>query len=297
MVLSTTSVINKFMKLLDVFPDHFIMEDLEGQKVARGKWIKDNLGPKFRGIPMFSKPEDLDQLIDAIGEADPSRNGIYMPWLAKLLITKPQENRAEDLSRVSDDLRTFEANKRQIERKDINQYKSFQDLFDVIAPFLAPRELSQDEAQAAKQRAEDERIKKQLITVYNGPEGWIRIPTTQDSANWIGRNTRWCTASGKNNMFDHYNRSDNLFVVYDKATKARHQLHIDSGQFASEDDRNQGMNAVPDWARQPILDYYKANNPSLSLRQVMTLSTFGDENLAKGTPHEELLDLMRIYQV
>jgi len=57
------------------------------------------------------------------------------------------------------------------------------------------------------------------------------------------------------------------------------------------------MNAVPDWARQPILDYYKANNPSLSLRQVMTLSTFGDENLAKGTPHEELLDLMRIYQV
>jgi len=29
----------------------------------------------------------------------------------------------------------------------------------------------------------------------------------------------------------------------------------------------------------------------------MTLSTYGDENLAKGTPHEDLVALMKAYGV
>ena len=282
-------MVNKLMRLLDIFND-LLFEDLEGQKASRGDFIREKYGKQFRG-----KPEDLEKLIDKIGEVDPTRNGIYMPWIGKLVITKPQENRAEDLDRVGEDLQNFESHKRQIERKDINQYKSFADLYDVIAPLLAPREMSPDEQARDRQRAEDDRIKKDIINVYNGPEGWIKIPTTIESSCWIGRNTRWCTASGKNTMFDHYNKSDNLFVVYDKNTKERHQLHIDSGQFASEDDRNQGMKAVPDWAREPILDYYKKNNPNLSLRQIMTLSTFGSENLGAGTAHEDLIALMRQY--
>ena len=288
-------MVNKSMRLLDIFTN-FLLEDLEGQKASRGQFIKDKYGKEWRGIPGYAK-DKFDALIDKIGEVDPSRNGMYMPWIAKLVISKPQENRAEDLDRVGQDLQNFETHKRQIERKDINQYRSFQDLYDITAPFLAPRELNKDEAAREKQRAEDERIKKDIINVYNGPEGWIKIPTTNEASCWIGRNTRWCTASGKNSMFGHYNRSDNLFVVYDKNTKERHQLHIDSGQFADESDRNRGMNSVPDWAREPILNYYKKNNPQLTLRQIMTLSSFGDENLAAGTEHEDLVALMKQYGV
>jgi hypothetical protein len=140
-------------------------------------------------------------------------------------------------------------------------------------------------------------VKGEITTVYTGPEGWIRIPTTKKAAQFLGQSTRWCTSASANNMFDYYNKSDSLFVIYDKASKTRHQLHIDSGQFADTADKNQGMNSVPQWARQPIVNWYKENNPQLSLKQLMSLSSFTDENLAAGSDHEDLLALMKQYGV
>lgn len=276
--------------------ERFLLEALEGQKAQRGEFIKKTYGSKWprTGLPGYEK---IDDFIEKLGAVDPSRTGMYMPWLAKLAITKPNENRTEDLDRVGEDLRHFEANKARIANKDINSYKGFQELFDVIAPFLRPRELTKDEKEKAKQQAELEKVKKDIITVYSGPEGWIRIPTTRDAAIFLGQNTRWCTSARGNNMFSHYAKSDSLFVVYDKETKQRSQLHIDSGQFAGEDDRNKGLNAVPKWAQKPIVDWYKENNPKLSLRHIMALSNYGDENLAAGTDHEDLINLMREYGV
>ena len=274
--------------------EYILDEDLEGQKKARGEFIKNKFGPQWHGLHGY---ENIDAFLEKLGEIDPSPKGIYMPWIARLVITKPNENRAEDLDRVGQDLQAFEANKARIQNKDINAYKSFQDLFDVIAPFLQPKKKSKEDLAKEKEAAKLAKIKGDIITVYSGSEGWIRIPTTAEAAQFLGQNTRWCTAASKSNMFDYYNKSDKLFVVYDKATKTRSQLHIDSGQFAGEDDRNKGMNAVPEWAREPIVSWYKENNPQLSLKQVMGLSGMSDENLAKGTEHEGLLDLMKLYGV
>lgn len=275
--------------------EQFLMEELEGQKAQRAEFIKKTYADKWkRGLPGY---ENIDAFLEKLGEVDPSRNGMYMPWLAKLAIMKPNENRTEDLDRVGEDLRHFEANKARIANKDINSYKGFQELFDVIAPFLAPKVLTKDDKAKAKAAAELEKVKKDILTVYSGPEGWIRIPTTRDAAIFLGQNTRWCTSAKGNNMFSHYAKSDSLFVVYDKETKTRSQLHIDSGQFAGEDDRNKGLNAVPKWAQQHIVDWYKNNNPNLSLRHIMALSNYSDENLAAGTDHEDLVNLMRQYGV
>jgi len=131
--------------------------------------------------------------------------------------------------------------------------------------------------------------------VYAGPEGWIRIPETYEAAKFLAQNTRWCTSML--NQYKYYTKDDKLFVVYNKENKQRYQLHINSGQFAQEDDRNIGTSNVPEWAKPRILEWYKANQPNLSWKQVMTLSTFGDENLAKGTPHEDLVALMKAYGV
>lgn len=272
-----------------------LLEELEGQKAQRAEFIKTKLGdklkPALRGIT-------IDQFVEKLGEVDPSLNGMYMPWMAKLVAANPNENRIEDLDRVGEDLAAFEQNKRRIANKDINSYKSFNDLYDVIAPLLTPAAKSPEDIEKEKERAKLEKMKADIITVYNGPEGWIRIPTTEETASFLGQGTRWCTAATRgNNMFHHYNKSDNLFVIYDKESKKRHQLHINSGQFAQEDDRNVGTDAVPQWARQPIVDYYKANNPQLSLKHIMNLSKWTDENLAAGTDHEDLINLMRQYGV
>lgn len=272
-----------------------LLEELEGQKAQRAEFIKTKLGdklkPAIRGM-------SIDQFLEKLGEVDPSINGMYMPWMAKLVATDSVENKIEDLDRVGQDLEAFELHKRRIANKDINAYKSFNELYDVIAPLLVPVALSKEDKEKEKEKAKLEKMKADIITVYNGPEGWIRIPTTEETASFLGQGTRWCTAATRgNNMFHHYNNKDNLFVMYSKEDKTRHQLHINDGQFAREDDRNIGIGAVPQWARAPIVDYYKANNPQLSLKQIMNLSGWTEENLAAGTDHEDLINLMKFYNV
>jgi hypothetical protein len=54
---------------------------------------------------------------------------------------------------------------------------------------------------------------------------------------------------------------------------------------------------VPEWAHIPIVNWYKEHNPQLSLKQLMSLNKFTDENLAAGTDHEDLMALMKQYGV
>lgn len=274
--------------------EYMLEEDLEGQKKVRGEWIKNKFSQQWRGLPGY---ETIDQFIEKLGEIDPSQKGIYMPWIARLAITKPTENRTEDLERLNTDLQTFETNKARIQNKDINAYKSFQELYDVIAPFLQPKKKSKEELEKEKEEERLAKVKGAITTVYQGPEGWIRIPNTVEAAIFLGQNTRWCTAARNSNYFNHYNNTDKLFVVYDKETKTRSQLHIQSGQFAGEDDRDKGLKAVPQWAREPIVQWYEQNTPQLSLQQIMGLTSFTDRNLAKGTDHEDLVNLMQKFGV
>jgi uncharacterized protein (DUF2132 family) len=63
-------------------------------------------------------------------------------------------------------------------------------------------------------------------------------------------------------------------VIYDRASKQRYQLHIQSGQFADEADTNFGIEKTPKWAREHIVNWYIKNNPQLKLAQMMTLVNF-----------------------
>jgi hypothetical protein len=281
------------MRLFDLFPT-LLLEDLQAHKAQRGDFIVKTYANKWQGLPGFNS---IEEFVEKLGEIDPTPKGIYMQWLAKLCIQDPERNRTEDLSRIGDDLKAFETFKSKLANKDINSYKSFDALYEAIAPFLAPKKKSKEELAADRAEKKLANIKGEITTVYTGPEGWIRIPTTKKAAQFLGQSTRWCTSASANNMFDHYNKRDSLFVIYNKADKTRHQLHIDSGQFADTSDKNKGINAVPQWARQPIVNWYKENNPQLSLKQLMSLSNFTDENLAAGSDHEDLLALMKQYGV
>lgn len=263
-------------------------------KDQRAKFILDKFGPAWQGLPGYSS---IEQFIQKVATSDPTAKGVYMPWIARLAIQKPELNRAEDLDRVGNDLRAFEQFKPKIANKDINAYKSFDELYNVIEPFLVKRPPTPEEKKAARDAAKLAKVKGGIIDVYQGAEGWVKVPTTKDAAKFLGQNTRWCTAAGSNNMFDNYNSRDRLFVIYDKASKKRFQLHIEDGQFANEADKNQGVDKVPMWARQPIVDYYKKTNGQLTFKQIMNLNKFTEENLAAGTDHEDILALMKQYGV
>lgn len=242
--------------------------------------------------------DDVDGLIDKIADVDPSPNGAMMPWIARLIAKNPNENKIEDLSRLSNDLEAFQKHKKEIENKDINSYKTFQSVYDAIAPFLVKRKPTADERKAARQAAKIAKYKSEIETVYAGSEGWVRIPHTKGAAQFLGQGTRWCTSAKCDNMFDHYSERDKLFIIFDKSSKERFQLHIESGSYADSADNMIGIDKLPEWARPSIIEWYKNNRPDLSFKHIMSLSKLGADSKDLGAgEHNELLDLMSQYGV
>ena len=148
-----------YFDLSDYLYQCILLEALEGQKAQRAEFIISKLGPQWKGLPGY---QNIEQFVEKIGKIDPTAKGVYMPWIARLAIMNPTENRAEDLDRLGNDLKAFEANKARIANKDINQYKSFQSVYDVVAPLLAPREKTKDELKKEQERIKEE-IRRELI--------------------------------------------------------------------------------------------------------------------------------------
>lgn len=231
----------------------------------------------------------LDEVIKRAVLADPTKDGIYLKWIVEKIVSDPNTNKVEDLPRLKSDLTHFDSLKLKLTNPDINKYKSFLDVYKAIEPHI--------KKQLAAEKAETQ-ARADVIDVYTGPEGWVKIPTTKDASNYLGKLTRWCTASTKSdNYFDHYNKTDKLFVIFDKAKKARFQLHLNSNSFMDEQDSP--TSDFPKWALKPIVDWYKANQKNLSLTQLMNLNKFGGDidSMVVGSGHEDLFDLMKQYGV
>jgi len=265
----------------------------EDQKTDRAEFIRKQMGDKLMMVD-----NDVDGLINKIAAADPTANGALMPWIARLIAKNPNDNKVEDLPRLSQDLVKFQQHKKEIPNKDINSYKSFGAVYDAIAPFMVKRKKTPDEMSAERQAKRIAKYKTEIETVYNGADGWIRIPHSKGASQFLGQGTRWCTSARKDNMYDCYDSRDKLFIIFDKKNKERFQLHIESGAYADSADKMHGIEAMPEWARPPVIDWYKNNRPDLSFAQAVRLSTLGADagDLGNGD-HDELLDLMAQYGV
>lgn len=300
--------------------ESLIEEELEQQKAQRAQWIVNQYQKKWPAIGI-AEFKTLDSLINKIAEVDPSRNGMYMPWIAKLIIADPKTNNPEDLSRVGTDLRNFENFKSRLEVKDINQYRSFSDLYSAIQPYVEAARKKADKPD--KKQAALEKVRKDIITVYSGPEGWVRIPTTEAASRYLGQGTAWCTAyTDRKTHFEQYDKTDRLFVVYDKnlankyrswaegktpseissavkrgnaPSDGRFQLHLSNKEFATTGNRNIGLDSMPEWAKKPIIDWYRAN-VKLTPSQLIKLQRWTDEDISVGTGLEDLMDLIKTYR-
>jgi len=271
----------------------YLEEALEGFKAKRAEFIKQKVADRDREIPGFSS---VDDFLEAVANADPTIKGLYMTWIVTRILKDPGVNRTEDLARVRDDLVLFEKHKSEIQQKDINAYKTFHDLYDAVSPFTKKRKPTAKE----KQEKRLGKIRGDIETVYDSQEGWIRIPKTKSAACYLGQNTRWCTAGRRSNMFDQYNKDDPLFVIYDKDAQKRYQLHIFTGQFNDVADKPVKLGNVPQWARQPLLDWYKNNVSDVKFRQVMTLSKLTSPDMVRNmvsAPQADLLSLMDEYGI
>lgn len=263
-----------------------LYEDLPAGLEKRAEFIKQQMGQKLEPIV-----GDVDAFIEKLADTDPSPKGNLMPWMARLVAKDPTANKVEDLPRLKKDLEKFMKHRNQIENKDVNAYKTFQSIYDAIKPFGNKK--TKKELASAKL----EKLRDQLDTVYAGNEGWIRIPLTKAASCYLGQGTRWCTSARNNNMFDYYNKTDRLFVIFDRASGNRTQMHLPSNSHMDTADEPVGFDSIPDWAKPKIIDWYKSQGRDLGLSHAMKLKKLGANPAELTTDHDELFDLMSKYGV
>jgi hypothetical protein len=187
-----------------------------------------NKFPALKGdINLFKKIEDLYPKVNN------QHNRGYFMWIYNQM---KKGLKVEDFYKVKEYLRLFNKfiNKIDKDKRDINKYKSIQDLYDVIKDF----EHNEDEISTSK-TAELKKIKNEELDLVYSSDTWdVYVPLTERASCLIGKGTQWCTAADvANNMFDNYNKDGKLYVLINKDDNSKYQLHFESNQLMDVNDR------------------------------------------------------------
>lgn len=182
-------------------------------------------------IPPDKMKDNINAILAAIEQKDPSPNKQYTQWLARTYARGGVS--IEDLNR-GNLIGAFDtAKKRRMvkpEHADINRFKFYQDFEDAMEANYNNFEDLENETQP------DGKSTK----VYNDDNVTIIVPEDEAAACKYGRGTRWCTASTRGmNYFNQYNRQGKLYILIPKNPKyegEKYQLHFSSNSYMDEND-------------------------------------------------------------
>jgi hypothetical protein len=206
--------------------------------------------PKFNSVELMA--EYLENTYKNL-------SGELIFWIMHRYLTKTFNNqfgisRWEDIgSRLIPALDKFTKlkNKKKIpaSQRDINRFKSLNQLEDLLDTFPEEETVSQKEQYAAQEKQFYDSHQARLI--HNDSQIKVVVPLTQKASCYFGKNTRWCTAAKNDNMFDRYNRRGPLYIVLLKKENARYQFHFQDNQFMDERDEEINPNELAN--KYPVL--------------------------------------------
>ncbi len=178
---------------------------------------------------------NLQQGCDQAHTYDPKPTS---PW--SQCLEESQRLFMEDIYKVTEDLLKFDHLKKTPKytgEKDINKFKSTQELYDAIKDYkIDTEELTTTKA---------ERIRDDAEVVYEDSQWIIIVPHSKEaSCHYGGGQSRWCTASKSSNYYDHYSKQGPLYMVMRKEDAQKgpnesksHQFHFESNSFMNAEDR------------------------------------------------------------
>ena len=166
--------------------------------------------------------------------------GKYGKWILNLY--KRGAITEEDFDEIPAILNQFTTYRNRIANKDLNFYKSLQDLSDMLASvidddsMLSPRQkvrfLKNVKAGRVKVSAEDD-----YDVVLDTPNFIVYVPNTHEASMKLGKGTQWCTAHENPEWFDRYTRDGKpLYIIKDKQTGKRWQYSEQNDDFLDEND-------------------------------------------------------------
>lgn len=200
--------------------------------MAKKKDLKDQ-NPKF-----------IVDLVDILGENDPTETNKYLPFMIKQAETwvdwLKDELKNNTFKEMFDIVKEFEelSQKNLLENKDIYSYSSNQEIVDTI--------------KLAREKVTKSQVKKfETVTLFEDDRWLVIQPLTSRSSNVYGKSTKWCVASESNDFkkyFNQYTENGVLTYVIDKSIKEEQTRDTLYSKVAFHCDKNkQGHSATTIW--------------------------------------------------
>ena len=193
-----------------------------------------NLVNKYYPDLSIEEAENLVQL-DPTFENDTT--GLYFKWILSLANKGKITNENKD--KVATLLTDFHTNKSNLVNKDIMQYKTLDELENMLDDDASYRELSHRQQVRQRQKARrNSDMEKEADKVYEDDKWIVWIPRTYAASCKLGQGTEWCTASTENDFeYNKYVKKGPLYIIINKKNpQEKYQFHFQTKQFMNRDD-------------------------------------------------------------
>jgi len=218
------------MKLVELHaPVLYLNMLVEGRIEFTAAQFKDKILAAMEKDGSAKKIKDELELVNFISANADIGKKVNTVWLTKQYILG--HYKVEDAGRIRGELEKFDKFKSKLEVKDLNQYKSLEQLYDALEQFDESDIPVSNNAKAAA-------IKKDAEVFFEAPGFKVIIPRTEEAACLYGSGTKWCTAAKDNNQFDNYSKDGDLMIIMSKlgGKDRKFQFHYESESFMDERD-------------------------------------------------------------
>ena len=194
---------------------------------------KDAYDNYYKGLLSVNSEKDKE-LFNILVNLDPTyipetdKMGVYTKWLLRKDNLEIFKNMiSEDYYKIKEDLDKFNKakikNKLPQDKKDINKFN-----IKNLGVFILD-ELKDEEIVSNTDIIKD--VKKDVIK--KDFDNWtVIIPQTEEASCYYGKGTKWCTAAKKGyNAFEEYHKDGNLYILINKNTQDKLQVHFQSKQI------------------------------------------------------------------
>lgn len=175
-------------------------------------------------------PELNITVIDMLARVDPTDSYKYTEFLIKELKQSIKDDGIVDITLnlgielVGNDnvvtLNEFEQHVKanRIQKKDISQYKSFEQI--------------KEQVKLAEEIVKQKELEKQIEKLFEDNEYLVLIPLTKESNQTYGSNTKWCTTMEGYSYWEKYFQDYKVIFVLNKQTGKK--IAISKGIYANE---------------------------------------------------------------
>tara|TARA_R100000008_G_scaffold75734_1_gene55155 strand:+ start:1510 stop:3762 length:2253 start_codon:yes stop_codon:yes gene_type:complete len=145
--------------------------------------------------------------IDKLSKSDPSGKNKYLMWMAKAadqLDTGEQPVTDGQLDLIIGAVKLFDKNAQRLDKKDINQFKSLQDLKNTVDKLGISK--------SAKKKQKRAQAMEGSEIIHEDDDVFIIRPYTKEASCHYGQKTKWCiSATYSDNYFDRYTSEGKAF--------------------------------------------------------------------------------------